>query len=223
MAGMRSERSERRTYADPCGVSRALDAVGERWALLIVRELMLGARRFGQLREGLPGMSPNVLTQRLRELEEDGVLRKYTLDPPASIPVYELTERGRALEPVLLELGRWGAAQRSTARRELSVASMLMALQTMFDPDPGLPSATYGLHLAGEDYTLALDGTSVRVSRGRPDRPTATLATDVSTLRLLAFAGTGVRAAEEAGALTITGDRRAATRFPKYFRRPPGH
>src|SRR5690242_11949133 len=103
-------RSDRRSYADPCGIARALDVVGERWALLVLRELMLGPRRFGQLRDGLPDMSPNVLTQRLRELEEDGLVRKIMLDPPASVAVYELTERGRAVEPVLIELGRWGSA-----------------------------------------------------------------------------------------------------------------
>src|SRR5437667_12861656 len=105
-------RSERRTYADPCGVARALDVVGERWALLIVRELTLGPRRFGQLREGLPEISPNVLAQRLRELEDDRVVIRYTLDPPASVVVYELTDRGHALGPILLELGRWGSAVR---------------------------------------------------------------------------------------------------------------
>src|SRR6266508_3352318 len=103
-------RTDRRRYADPCGIARALDVIGERWALLIIRELMLGPRRFGQIRDGLPDTSPNVLAQRLRELEDDGVVRRHTLDPPASVVVYELTGRGRALEPLLVELGRWGSA-----------------------------------------------------------------------------------------------------------------
>lgn len=193
--------------------------VGERWALLVIRELMLGPRRFGQLRDGLPELSPNVLTQRLRDLEEDGVVRKVLLEPPASVPVYELTEQGRALEPVLVELGRWGSARPRIAGREMSVASMLIALRTMFDPDvPG--TVSYGLELGGEQFTLSIADGRIDISRGRPGQPDARISTDIGTLRLVVFLGTGVRAAEEAGALTIEGDRRAAARLPKFFRQP---
>src|SRR3978361_1634501 len=101
--------STARDYEDPCGTARALGVVGERWALLVVRELLLGPKRFSQLRRGLHGVSPNVLSQRLRELDEAGIVRRDTLPPPASVAVYELTERGAALEPILIELGRWGS------------------------------------------------------------------------------------------------------------------
>jgi DNA-binding HxlR family transcriptional regulator len=212
-------RSDRRRYADPCGIARALDVLGERWALLIVRELVLGPRRFGQLSEGLPGTSPNVLSQRLRELEADGVVRRYTLEPPVSVTVYELTERGRALEPILLELGRWGSATPRVAGRELSPAAMLMALKTMFDPRVS-GGGRYGLELSGEWYAVSIRDGRIDVSRGRPSTPTATISTDVATLRLITFLGTGVRAVETSGALQIGGDRRAAIRFPRYFRRP---
>jgi DNA-binding HxlR family transcriptional regulator len=212
-------KTERRRYADPCGIARALDAIGERWALLVVRELMLGPRRFGQLRDGLPDTSPNVLAQRLRELEKDGVVRRFTLEPPASLAVYELTERGEALAPILVELGRWGSATPRIAGREMSVASMLMALRTMFDP-AAEAAVVYGLQLDEEWYRVALGDGRIEISRGRPDDALATLSTDVGALRMVVFLGTGVRAAEEAGALTISGDRRAAARFPKYFRRP---
>lgn len=216
MAGVRTER---RSYADPCGISRALDVVGERWALLVVRELLLGPRRYGQLREGLPGMSPNVLSQRLRELEGDGILQRRTLEAPASVTVYELTDRGRALEPVLLELGRWGSASPRMAGREMSSASMILALEAMHDPAAG-PPVRYGIQLDGEQFGLSIDEHGVRASRGRPEDAAAWLTTSVSMLRMVVFLGTGVRAAEEAGALTISGDRRAALRLPKYFRRP---
>lgn len=213
-------RTDRRRYADPCGIARALDAVGERWALLIVRELMLGPRRFGQLAEGLPGPSPNVLSQRLRELEEDGIVRRYTLEPPASVPVYELTDRGRALEPILVELGRWGSGTPRVTGREMSPTALLFALRTMFDPATGREPVTYGLELAGEWYAIRIAAGEIALSRGRPVEPTATLSGDVTTVRLVAFLGTGVRAAEQSGALHVDGDRRAAARFPKYFRRP---
>lgn len=212
-------RTERRSYADPCGIARALDVVGERWALLVLRELMLGPRRFGQLREGLPDMSPNVLTQRLRDLEDDGVVRKVMLEPPASVAVYELTERGRALEPILIELGRWGSSQPRIAGREMSVASMLFALRTMFDPTVD-GHVTYGLEVGGEQFTLAIADGHLTITRGRPQKPDARIGTDIRTLRTVVFLGTGVRAVENAGALTIEGDRRAAARLPKYFRRP---
>ncbi len=212
-------RMERRRYADPCGIARALDVVGERWALLVIRELMLGPRRFGQLRDGLPDTSPNVLAQRLRELEDDGVIRRFTLEPPASLAVYELTDRGRALEPVLVELGRWGSATPRLGGREMSAASMLFALKTMFDPPAGA-RVTYGLQLGDEQFTVAIAANDIRITRGRPAEADARLATDITTLRMLVFLGTGVRAAEDAGALTITGDRRAAARLPKFFRQP---
>src|SRR5207248_7286064 len=98
-----------RTYGDGCAIARALDLVGERWALLVVRELLLGPKRFTDLRSGLPNASPNVLSERLRELEEAGVLRRRKLPPPAAAWVYELTAWGRDLEPVVTALGRWGS------------------------------------------------------------------------------------------------------------------
>src|SRR3954452_8615235 len=98
-----------RSYEDPCGIARALDRIGERCALLVARELVLGPKRFTDLRTGLPAASPNVLSQRLRELEQYGVVRKRKLPPPAASPGYELTEWGAELDQVLKALGRWGA------------------------------------------------------------------------------------------------------------------
>src|SRR3954453_5510820 len=101
--------SSRRKYDQGCGSARALELVGDRWALLVVRELLLGPKRFTDLRDGLPGIGPNVLSQRLKELEEIGVLRREQLPPPAASTVYELTEWGHELEEILVRLGRWGA------------------------------------------------------------------------------------------------------------------
>lgn len=111
---------EKRTYSDACGIARALDAVGDRWALMVVRELLLGPKRFGDIRSGLPKLSADVLSQRLRDLEDVGVVRRSTVPPPASVKVYELTQSGLALEPVLVALGRWGGR---TPRRPPRVAA----------------------------------------------------------------------------------------------------
>src|SRR5215213_11249135 len=105
-----------RTYGDGCAIARALDLVGDRWALLVVRELLLGPKRYTDLRRGLPNASPNVLAQRLGELERAGVLRRRKLPPPAGSRVYELTEWGMELEPVVVSLGRWGARSPSKPR-----------------------------------------------------------------------------------------------------------
>src|SRR5260370_4475458 len=96
---MTGSMSDRRTSEDPCGIARALDVAGERWAVLVVRELVLGPKRFTDLRKALPGSSPDVLTERLRDLEQAGVVVRRTLPPPAGSRVYELTEWGRHLEP----------------------------------------------------------------------------------------------------------------------------
>lgn len=208
-----------RRYGDPCGIARAVDVVGERWSLLVVRELMYGPRRFGQLADGLPGISPNVLSQRLRELEADGVLRRYTLEPPASVAVYELTARGQALEAVLVELGRWGSATPRIAGRDLSPAALLFSLRTLFDPTVG-GRVTYGLQLAGEWYGVDIDGPDIRVTRGQPADAVASLSTDVAALREVTMLGAKVRDVEQSGRLSIEGDRRAAARFGTYFRRP---
>src|ERR687894_2633255 len=150
-----------RTYGDMCGIARALDVIGERWALLVVRELVLGPKRFTDLRVGLPNASPNVLAQRLRELEGAGVVRRRKLPPPAASRVYELTDWGMELEPVIIRLGRWGARSPSRPRdAELGVDSIILSFRTMFDPRvaEGL-KASYELRL-GEDrfYAEVADG-----------------------------------------------------------------
>src|ERR687895_1683904 len=127
--------TRRRTYDDGCAAAHALDLIGERWALLVVRELVLGPKRFTDLRAGMPHASPNVLAQRLRELEGAGVVRRRKLPPPAASRVYELTEWGMELEPVILGLGRWGARSPSKpSDAAIGVDSLILSFRTMFDP-----------------------------------------------------------------------------------------
>jgi DNA-binding HxlR family transcriptional regulator len=207
-----------RTYDDPCGIARALDAVGERWALLVVRELILGPKRFGQLRRGLPGMSPNVLSQRLRELEDDGVVRKYELDPPASVLVYELTDRGRELAPVLHALGRWGSRQPQNSANELSTDALLVALATTFDARAARDlSATVRLVIDGDSYRVAIADGRIDVRRGRADDAVVSLETDRGTLRGLVFGRENLDAAVTRKAATVSGSKRLLARVLRLF------
>src|SRR5947209_1526200 len=137
----------RRRYDDACGAAHALDLVGERWALLVMRELMLGPKRFSDLRRDLPGISANVLTQRLEGLEEAGVLARRRLPPPSSNQVYELTPWGYEAEPILQVLGRWAARSPGhDPRLPLSAVSLLLSFRTRVDP----------ARAAGRDIRVAL-------------------------------------------------------------------
>src|SRR6187399_2266978 len=121
-----------RSFGQYCGVAHALDLIGERWALLVVRELILGPKRFTDLRGDLSGISPNVLTQRLDDLEHAGVLRRRKLPPPAATWVYELTEWGAQLEPVIMAIGRWGARSPLLATGSMSPDALVLSFRTMF-------------------------------------------------------------------------------------------
>ncbi len=163
----------RRTYGDLCGVACALDVVGERWALLVVRELLLGPKRFTDLESGLPRVSPDVLAQRLRELEQAGVVRRSTLPPPAGARVYELTSRGQELEPVILALGRWGStAPGPPGDARIGADSLALALKTLFDPvaADGF-DASFELRLDDQRFRAGIADGRFDVTRGRRTGP----------------------------------------------------
>jgi DNA-binding HxlR family transcriptional regulator len=212
----------RRTYGDRCGIARALDIVGERWALLVVRELLLGPKRFTDLRAGLPHVSPDVLSQRLRELERDGLVHRRVLAPPAGSRVYELTDRGLELEPVVLALGRWGSrAPFPPADARLGVDSAILSLRTLFDPSAadGL-SAGYELRLGEQSFHARVADGRLEVVRGRADGPDATIVTDTGTLSALLWHGRGLAEALRSGDIEIEGSRRAVERFLRLFPLP---
>src|SRR3954447_22288039 len=126
----------RRTYGQGCGTAFALDVIGDRWALLVVRELVLGPKRFTDLRDGLPGIGPNVLSQRLKELEEAGVIQRRQLPPPAASTVYDLTGWGRELEEIIIALGRWGARSPDMPEEaETQPEWLMLGLRATYDPD----------------------------------------------------------------------------------------
>lgn len=205
-----------RYYNDPCGIARALDVIGDRWALLVVRELIFGPKRFLQLRDGLRSISPNVLSQRLRDLEDSGVVRHQLLDPPASVPVYELTDRGRALEPVLLELGRWGSHQPLAVSGELSADALFVALRTVFDPDAAA-DGTFALNVDGSWFRVVVSDGSIDIARARATEPSVTFETDVATLRAVAFGRESLAAAKRDGRMIVHGDQDLARRFGGMF------
>jgi DNA-binding HxlR family transcriptional regulator len=215
--------ANRRTYEDPCGIARALDVVGERWALLVVRELLLGPKRFSDLRAGLPHVGPDMLSQRLRELEQAGVLRRDVLPPPSSAKVYELTEWGRQLEPAVLALGRWGSqAPFPRGRRDLGVDSFVLALKTLYDPgrSNGSIGTTYELRLSEHRFRVRPADNALEASRGAADHPAATITAEPGVLQAVLWHGRPLRAALRSGEVTIDGDRRAGERFLKLFPLP---
>ncbi len=214
-----------RTYRDHCGVARALDVIGSRWALLVVRELLLGPKRFTDLRTALRGLAPDVLTQRLRELERAGIVRRETLAPPAASQIYQLTERGSALEPVLLELGRWGASEAPPPAAEpLTPDALAIALKTTFRPGPELrlPWAV-GLEIEGQRFIAAACSADspLRLRRGLSDEaPAARLVGDPATLAAVLWHGRQAREAIGAGDLRLEGDEQLARQFLDCFSLP---
>ena len=211
-----------RTYCDGCAAAHALDIIGERWALLVVRELLLGSKRFTDLRAGLPAVSPNVLAQRLRELEQAGVLRRRKLPPPAASKVYELTEWGMELEPVIVRLGRWGARSPSKPRdAALGVDSLVLSFRTMFAPHAaeGL-RASYELRLGEDVFVAVVDDGRFEIARGSAEKPDATIETDAATLAALVYEGRDLAEALRAGEVKIEGDEAAVERFVRLFPLP---
>jgi DNA-binding HxlR family transcriptional regulator len=207
-----------RSYGDPCGVARALDLVGDRWALLVVRELLLGPKRFTDVLAGLPGASPNVLAHRLRALEDAGVLRRRKLEPPAAAWVYDLTERGRELEPVLLALGRWGSPLPSPPDTEFGVDAMMFALKTLFDSRAvGRLRARYQVTLGSERFKVEIAKGRLDIVRGAAAEVDAVIDTDIPTLRSVVFGRLQLGKAQKQGRLRIEGDREAATKLFESF------
>lgn len=212
-----------RWYDDACGTAFALELIGERWALLIVRELMLGARRFSDLRASLPGISAKVLTERLAGLEASGVLARRPLPPPASGQVYELTEWGYRAEPIMQELGRWAASSPlHDATLPMSAVSMMLSLRTMFDPArAGKRKAWIGFDIGGNTFVARLKEGALPIARRPFDSPDfAFTAPDAQVLVALFYGKIDPEELETRGALRIAGDRAAALDFVALFEIP---
>ena len=206
-----------RWYDDACGTALAMELVGERWSLLIVRELMFGPRRFADLRRGLPGISANVLTQRLEGMTAAGILHRRRLPPPANVEAYELTEWGRASERAIQELGRW--AVRSPAHDPtlpLSAASLMLSFRTMY---AGEVAGRVGFRLGNDGFVATL-GDEIAIERRDPADADAVIEGDPTGIAAMVYGGMPLAEVEAAGMLRLTGDRALVERFARAFPLP---
>lgn len=210
-------------YQDACGTAFAMEIVGERWSILIIRELMLGGRRFSDLRASLPGISAKVLTERLGGLEQQGVVARRKLPPPAATQVYELTEWGYLAEPAIQELGRWAArSPEHNPQLPLSPVSFMLSLRTMIDREAARQfDATVGFTVSGESFLAELRGGEMPVRRAEPGPADAWISAEapLPLLRVI-YGKQPLDEALRAGAVSLAGDQALAERFVALFSLP---
>jgi len=215
--------AKKRSYGEACRFAYALDVVGERWALLVVRELLLGPKRFTDLRTGLPHASSNILSERLRDLEQSGVIQRRKLPPPAASTVYELTEWGRELEPVVTKLGAWGARSPIPPEsQEIGPDSIVLALRSLFDTEAaGEMDATYELRLGEQRFRVKVANGELKLGRGGAEEPLARIAfADAPTFAAVLAGQLPFDEALASGATQIEGSKQAAKRFLRLFPMP---
>lgn len=208
---------DKRRYDDACAAAHGMDLIGERWAMPLIRELLLGPRRFGDLKTSLNGISANVLTQRLDGLEGAGVLVRRKLPPPASVQVYELTPWGYEAAPIFQALGRWAVrSPYHDPTRPFSAVSLMLSLRTMLSSEEaGDLQAGIQLFLSGEPFfwSRPADG-DVRIGRGLIDHPDLILRGSPSDIAGFVYAGA------PASTIEIEGDQELAARLPSLFPMP---
>jgi DNA-binding HxlR family transcriptional regulator/putative sterol carrier protein len=211
-----------RSYGSYCGIARALELVGERWALLLVRDLILGPKRFTDLRCGLPRIPTNVLSARLKELEDAGIVRRRVLPRPLAGVVYELTEYGSELEDVLLRLGLWGARSLGEPRAEeiVTADSLMLALRATFRPEAARRlRVSYELRLGEIVFHARVENGVLEVAKGPLADADLTLETDL-TLRLLMSGELSPAEAVKSGKVRLSGNRELLERFVEIFHIP---
>jgi DNA-binding HxlR family transcriptional regulator len=208
-----------RQYGQACSLAYALDRIGERWTLLIVRELSLGPMRFSALVRAVGGAPTDVLTKRLRELEQHGVLARRELEPPASTTVYELTELGRGLERPMVELGRWGMGlQKLEDVIDLAPSSLPGAVRVILQP-PADFSMTLGLHTDGQDYRLRIEDGWISIARGGADDADLSLAgSPIEVIAALVVGDPGAGGIEIEGDRALLDELRAMVVIPDHLR-----
>lgn len=207
----------KRGYDDACGTAHALELIGERWALLVLRELMLGPRRFSGLKADLPGISGNVLSQRLDDLEARGLVRKLRLPPPASVQVYEATEWGLEAEPIVQALGRWAArSPRHDPTLPISAVSILLSFRTMLAQkrSKGI-DARIGFRFGKDEYVARLRKGKIKATRGTTDSCDVIFTAEPTALAAVVYGGAPL------DSIGVEGDIALAQRFTTLFPLPP--
>ena len=210
----------RRSYGQYCAVARGLDLVGDRWMLLIVRDLLLGPKRYTDLLDGLPGIGTNLLALRLREMEAAALVERAVLPPPAGSAVYQLTEAGRALEPVIFAIGRWGARFLGEPRPDevLLPRAYLVAIRAGFRAERAAGLAeTYALRIGRLVFEVRIKDGQCTTREGPVVDPDAVFSMEVQTLNDLLLEGLSPRAALADGRIEITGDPRCLDHFVEVF------
>jgi len=206
-----------RSYNQFCALAYALDAVGERWTLLIIRELLAGPRRFTDLIEGLPGISTNLLSERLKRLEQRGIINRRVLPPPAASTVYELTAFGEMLENAVLELGRWGSQLLPPSLEGVALPSLgatTLAIKAFFHPEQAHRiSETYELHLGNEVLQVQVKDGALHVQQGQALQADVIFHTEMDVFMGLFSGQIQPNEAVSAGLIRIEGDPDALRRF----------
>ena len=223
---MATRAASRRSYDQYCAVARGLDVIGDRWTLLLVRDLLLGPKRYTDLLSGLPGIGTNLLADRLRELEADGLIERTLLPPPAGSTVYQLTEAGQALEPAVVALGRWGARFMGPPRKSdvMVPRAYFVAMRGVYNREAaaGL-TETYEVRVADLVFEVRVADGGLTTSEGRATNPDVSFRMDVETLNALMFGQLTPAAALAKGRVDIEkGDHKALERFIRIvgFHRP---
>jgi len=222
-AGVNWPLMSRRRYRQNCALALALDVVGERWTLLLVRELLTGPKRFRDLLANLPGIGTNLLAARLKDLEQAGLIRRGTLPPPAGSAVYELTDTGSALEPSVVALAGWGARYAGSPRKGYAYRANWVAVGMKFAFRPEAARGvqeTYEYHIDGEVFHVLVEGGRCEVRQAPAPQPAFRLTSDANTLLQIANGAMPLQKAIDSGALLVEGSRQAFARSLKIFRLP---
>lgn len=216
---------DQRTYNQYCATARTLDLVGERWTLLLIREMLTGPKRFGDLQKSLRGMGTGLLAARLKHLEREGLASKITLPAPARTPAYALTEAGAELGPAVLALARWGTKWAMGERRDgeaFHPGWAVLAMEAFFDADAAQGvRVVYEFRVGDEVFHALIDDGTIEAQHGPAQRPDAVLETTDDVLVEFTEGRRTLAELIRSGAVTTSGDRRAARQLCTFFRRPP--
>lgn len=216
---------DQRSYNQYCATAHTLDIVGERWTLLLIRELLTGPKRFGDLQNSLRGLGTGLLSARLKHLEREGVAHKVTLPPPARTPAYALTEAGKDLEPAVLALARWGLKWAMGERREdetFHPGWAVLGLRSCFAPQAaaGL-RATYEFRIGDEVFHADIDDATIATLHGPAQRPDVIIDADEDLFADIAAGRTDLATGLKNGSAVASGDLALLRRLTDLFPRPP--